>query len=329
MKSKTITGRYNPELTRRLQGLVDAAWTDYPNNPVVEPLQKGLIADPTVVTPSLSPDGQWHMITCGGGHKVHQWSSPDGISWTHYAEHVWNGFSPYIYPLNGKFYLFYQINGNPERCWLVMRETEDLKTWSEAKVILEPDLPWEDEEYRPTCRNACVVKDPEGGFRLYYSGGVRLIPDLGFEEPANIGVAYADSIGGPYTKRPEPLFIPDKEDPYRNIGAGAMKVYYLEAYELYLGFNNGVYRDADGHSRSCINILLSEDGLDWYDTLNNPILAPEPGWKSALVYQLCLAVSGDKWHLYYNAREGWEVGVERIGLATAPLNGIDPKGIIS
>jgi hypothetical protein len=233
-------------------------------------------------------------------------------------------------PLNGKYYLIYQITYNPDRCWLVMRETRDLKTWSEEKNILEPDLPWEHLEFRPTCRNGCIVETPEGGFRLYYSGGVKRIPDLGFEEPAQIGVAFSDRIDGPYTKHPEPLLVPDPADPYRNIGAGAMKVFYLKAHGLYVGFNNGVYLDQETqHSRSAIHVLLSEDGLDWFDVPGNPILAPEAtGWKSALVYQLCLAAFEGNWYLYYNAREGWEVGAERIGLATAPWNGINPRGVI-
>jgi hypothetical protein len=223
------------------------------------------------------------------------------------------------------------MNNFPERCWIVMRESGDLQHWSEPKVMLEPDLFWEDMEFRPTCRNACVVRAPDGKFRLYYSGGVKRIPDLGFEEPANIGVAFADAIDGPYIKYPEPLLTPDDNDPYRNIGAGAMKVYYLEEYGLYVGFNNGIYWDkAIDHSRSAIHILLSEDGLYWFDTPKNPILAPvADSWKSSLVYQLCLAAWEGQWRLYYNSREGWDVGVERIGLATAPLNGINPKGVVA
>ncbi len=330
-EKKTIWGRYNPALNERLKALIDTKWSDHPQSPVIEPFLKNVIADPTVITPSLSPDGQWHLITCGTYGTLAQWTSPDGLAWERYAFHEWDGFSPFVYPMDGRYYLFYQMNNFPERCWIVMRHSDDLKNWSEPKTLLEPDLPWEDMEFRPTCRNACLTPMPDGRFALYYSGGVKRIPDLGFEEPANIGVAYADKIDGPYVKHTEPLIAPDEDDPYRNIGAGAMKVYYLEAYGLYVGFNNGVYWDKEvEHSRSAIHVLLSEDGLDWFDTPNNPIIAPEPdSWKSSLVYQLCLAAHGDEWRLYYNSREGWEVGIERIGLAVAPRNGVDPQGVVS
>lgn len=315
----TVYGRINEELVGRLGPLARLAWQDHPENPLIEPFVRDVVADPTVLGPDQTPDGLWHMITCGSHGYLAQWTSSDGLHWERFVHHEWDGFSPFVHPHGGRYYLFYQMNNFPERCWIVCRHSEDLRTWSEPQVILEPDLPWEDMEFRPTCRNACLTPLPDGTFRLYYSGGVKRIPDLGFEEPANIAVASADHILGPYRKNPEPLFGPDADDPYRNIGAGAMKVYHLPDPGLFVGFNNGMYwEEPTRHTRSAIHMLVSEDGLEWFDLPGNPVRYPEDGtWKGALVYQLCLVRRPGEWRMYYNAREGWEKGIERIGLATA------------
>jgi predicted GH43/DUF377 family glycosyl hydrolase len=315
----TIHGRYNDSLEQRLSPIINLTWQDHTGNPLIKPTRQNVIADPTLISPDESPDGLWHMIMCGSHGRIIQLTSHDGVTWSEQSCHDWAGFSPSVHRHDGQYYLFYQMNHVPERCWIVCRKSDDLKTWSESWSVLEPDLGWEDMEFRPTCRNPCLTPMPDGTFRLYYSGGVKRIPDLGFEEPANIGVATAPQIEGPYSKHPVPLLAPDNADPYRNIGAGAMKVYYLPEFEAFVGFNNGIYWDTKcEHSRSAIHMLISDDGIDWFDCKTNPIFAPmEKSWKSSLVYQLSVAAYQDRLWMYYNARDGWAEGVEAIGLATA------------
>ena len=112
----------------------------------------------------------------------------------------------------------------------------------------------------------------------------------------------------------------DLSDPYRNRGAGAIKVIYDKDRGLFYGFNNGIYLDGEGRTRSAILLLSSKDGLSWDYAWPEPIVAPEgDGWKRALVYQLDVKRVGDEMWMYYNARSGWRFGKERIGLATCPI----------
>jgi hypothetical protein len=167
--------------------------------------------------------------------------------------------------------------------------------------------------------NPCLVRF-EDCYLLYYSAGVVFLRDLGFCEPRYVAVARADSPRGPFQKEGRPMIAPDASDPYLNRGAGAIKVIRDPANGRYLGFNNGIYRDPDGRSRSAILLLASNDGLSWERLYEDPIVAPGgDGWKKALVYQLDVHRVGDEIWMYFNARSGWRFATERIGLATCPL----------
>jgi len=131
-----------------------------------------------------------------------------------------------------------------------------------------------------------------------------------------VGYASASSIQGPFRRHPDPLIRPDPADRYRSLGAGAVKL-LPDGNGGWWVFNNGIYRDQDGHSRSAILLLHSRDGLTFEQAVSEPILAPEPGWKRAFVYACDLVWHGDELRLYYNARDGWFRGKERIGLACA------------
>ena len=80
-------------------------------------------------------------------------------------------------------------------------------------------------------------------------------------------------------------------------------------------------RDLPGrHGRDRLGdpALASADGFAWTQVRPEPIIRPEGrGWKRAFVYQLDVARSGRELRLYYNARSGWFLGAERIGVAIA------------
>ncbi len=293
-------------------------WRDHPGNPLLAPWNGEVIADPAVLTPEETPDGRWHMYLCTNRAEILHLTSPDGLTWERRELYPWGGFSPFIIRDEGRYLIYYQqLVRRPTEVYIAGRESADLQTWSEEQEILRPTLAWETLVQKPTVRNPCLTRHGDL-YLLYYSGGVRVHPELGFEEPANIGVATAASPLGPFEKRAVPLFADDPADPRRNLGAGAMKVYRFEEYDRFLGFNNGIYRCPEGHVRSALHMLVSADGLTWDDLPGNPILHPEPGgWKHALVYQTCLTRQAGEWRLYYNSRDGWQGGIERIGLAVA------------
>lgn len=293
-------------------------WKDHPDNPLIEPPKPEiLLGDPAVVLPEEAPDGRWHLFanTMLG---IHHFTSGDGIRWIRCGK-VGPGWRAYVLADGGRFYMFSERFTVPQvRSHIELRSSQDLWDWSEPVRLLGPGLPWEGRFSRNT-GNPCVLK-VEGRYRLYFSAGVVFLGDLGFCEPRYIGVAHADAVTGPYVKDERPMISPSGRDRYMNRGAGAIKVIFDKESGLFYGFNNGIYSDRDGRTRSAILLLSSPDGLSWERAYPEPIVCPGGGgWKNALVYQLDVKRVGNEMWMYYNARSGWRFAVERIGLATCPL----------
>ncbi|MDD5747742.1 MAG: glycosyl hydrolase family 43 [Actinomycetota bacterium] len=305
-------------LMNDVKGALFGKFIDHPGNPLLSaPFPGFLLADPTILLPGESPDGFWHLFanTLTG---IHHFAGEDGIHWRRIGK-LFPGIRPFIFKEKENYYLFYEQSLVPViNSRIVMRSTKDLKKWSKPRVILVPSLDWERGGFLlRTCGNPCVVRDQKIGlFRLYYSANLVFLPDIGFCEPLFIGMAESPKLEGPYIKREEPLISPSKENPYRNRGAGAIKVMFDEKQKTYYGFNNGIYTDKNGKSRSAIILLSSTDGVTWNELLPSPVIRPEGnGWKKALVYQLDVKKVGDEIWIWYNARSQWRFGIERIGLA--------------
>ncbi|MDY0062764.1 MAG: glycosyl hydrolase family 43 [Myxococcota bacterium] len=298
-------------------------WTDHPDNPLLgPPFPEPLLADPCVLLPADSPDGQWHLFAHGVLRGVHHYVGEDGVRWRRVGR-VRHGLRPYLVRApQGDYHLFYEQLVLPLGSRIVRVRSTDLQRFSPPEVVLAPTLPWEGRRV-PTCGNPCVLPR-EGGWWLYYSAAQVWLPDCSYPEPRHIGLARATSLEGPFEKLPAPLISPSPAVPHRNLGAGAMKVIpdlRQPASQRLWGFTNGIYTDLQGRSRSDIRLLLSDDGLSWREAWDQPLLAPAgPGWKRALVYALDVRRVGDALWMYYNARDGWRVGRERIGLATCPLS---------
>jgi len=297
----------------------DLVWEDHPSNPLIEPPgREWIIADPSFLPPEEGPDSKWHLFA-HSLRGIHHYISDDGVKWEKSGERLFPGLRPFLFVHDGRYILLYEQYLSPMRSVVSARTSDDLNQWSEPKTLVSPRHRWEGNLMR-TNGNPCLVK-AENEYRLYFSAGSVLLPDCGFPEPRYIGMATADNPLGPYRKLPTPIIYRDLKDKWRNMGAGAVKIIPDPDGSGWIGFNNGIYRDDVGKSRSAILLIASKDGVNWRDILPEPILSPEPGWKSAFVYALDVRRCGDHWRLYYNARNGWFRGAERIGLATASVSG--------
>jgi predicted GH43/DUF377 family glycosyl hydrolase len=299
-----------------MMDFTNTKWIDHADNPLIEPIfPDWMVADPSVLTPDQSPDGRWHLFANAIIQGIQHFVSEDGVRWDRVAKKLFIGIRPYIVHDGDLYYLFYE---KPQGIGsaISLRTSPDLISWSDAIPVLAPEFKWEGKGLK-TNGNPCVVHH-NGRWRLYFSASWVFLPDCLFLEPLYIGVAESDSLAGPFVKRPEPLIGPSLDPAFRNMGAGSIKVLPPADGAPWIGFNNGIYRDVDGHSRSEIHLLHSDDGYDWKLVSESPLIAPtNVGWKRALVYAMHVVHFNDEWRMYYNARDGWFIGKERIGLAIA------------
>lgn len=291
-------------------------YRDHQNNPLISPSKGWMIADPSVLLPDETPDGLWYLVANSIPPLLHAFVSEDGVGWRPVSTFMRGAMRPFVRKYEGRYWLFFeQVRWwFPLRSRLMVAVSDDLQNWTDPRVVLEPCLPWHG-RFNRTCSNATVVPF-NGEWLLFYSAATVWLRDCFFVEPRYVGLARAPRLEGPWTPEPEPILWPSPSDPLRNLGAGAMRV--VVHGDTLWGFNNGIYTDSEGRSRSAVELLCSTDGMQWVPSAAaNPVLSPEgEGWKRALVYALDVRIVGDdEVRIYYNARDGWFRGTERIGLA--------------
>lgn len=318
----------------------EARWKDLPENPLIDPEGYGLpelvIGDPQILTP-VQFDGQWHAFYHGFSHDDKGWhtwffhsTSNDGLQWKEVSREEGEVGIQYLFCDGDKWIQYYTATTNAMKnsefkkkynTIIRARTTTDFVNWSEPVNLIAPELPKEREGSGIEARNPCVIQLPDGRYRMYYSAGMVFLNDAGYGEPKYIFCAESDNALGPFVKREEPVLAPDTNLPFRNYGCGGFKAFGYK--DGYLAFYNPIYIDDEGKSRSEIRMLASKDGLEWKDAECNPIVKPEPNipWRSAIIYQLDVVYWENSLLMYFNAREGWRGGAERIGAVRLDLNG--------
>lgn len=279
-------------------------WIDHLDNPLVAPRWwSWIVGDPSVLTPEESGNGFWMFANNVTG--IYTYRSNDGFKWTMVNRVDWNGNRPWILKTDKSYFLFYQrFSRLFQKSHLVVRQSENLNTWSKPVPVLRPDLDWEG----LNISNACVIL-LNNKYRLYYSADLVYLKDMGFSEPKNISFAESDSPLGPYVKYGRPILGPGKD-----LGAGAIKVYQGLMDGFLTGFTNRIFKE-NGKSSSAIFMARSKDGIYW-ELSDKPILFPsDNSWKSAHVYQLDVKHVGGDLFMWYNARNGYRFATEKIGLA--------------
>lgn len=295
------------------------AWEDYAGNPIIFPRQgQPIIGDPTFLPPDETPDGKWHLYAYALDGIDH-FASTDGLAWERIEQSLFGDLHlrPYLFKADGRYVIALEALDTPLHSTIELRFSDDLKSWSDPTTILEPTFAWE-RSIQQTTGNPFLIRI-DGRWRLYYSAGTVFLHDSIYFEPKYLGLAYADDLTGPYVKQSEPYMSPDPGDPYLNLGMGSFKMLPEQVDGRWIAFNNTMYEDAEGNSRSAIRMLVSDDALTWEDACPEPILKPTTGWRRAYVYAFDARRVGDELWLYYNARDGWFEGKERIGLARLKL----------
>ncbi len=320
-------------------------WLD-DGRPLIEPPAPSLIiADPSFLFPEESPDGLWRLVA-HDAFGLLSYISPDGLAWRREGRICWNAMRAFIRKLpDGHFILCYEayrplalplqlLPRRPRwRSRIMARFSSDARKWGRPVELVRPCLPWHsDPRLGDSVSNPCLVADPAGGWRLYYSASLAYVPDCGFDEPKHIGMARAERPEGPWRLEPEPILSPvagsgSGGEGAGDLGEGSIKAFWLG--EEWIGLQNKISLDASGRSASAIRVLRSSDGLRWEPAMDEPLLAPSEGWRASHVYACdCRFREADStWYLYYNARDEAAKGKgrERIGRLLAPAS---PRGLL-
>jgi len=305
-------------------------WKLYQDEPILKPtFPSPILADPTFLFPESTIDHKWHLFAHNIFGILH-YTSENGMEWSKPKSIVKNGMRPFIFQEKGDYYLYYEkykpfhvlMSWFPFRKWkseIQVIHSKDLKNWSEPVTLITPTKDFhKNDKWGESVSNPCLVKITDNKYRLYYSSSLVFVKDCGFCEPEHISVAESHSPLGPFRLFTQPLFSPNINDPYVNLGAGAIKV--LRWRDRFFGFQNGIFwNEVRKSSGSAILFLQSEDGLHW-DRINpGPILGPTGvGWKASHIYACDVRYSLEEklFIMYFNARDKahWTKGKEAIGL---------------
>lgn len=303
-------------------------WQEYTGNPVISPsFPAHIIADPTFLLPTETPDGLWHLFAHSlflGWNKygVLHFTSNNGINWErHPGIVIEKAIRPFLYIENNTYFMLYEKIGNAipyDNSSIEIIESQDLTNWGNKKTLLNPSLNWhKDGSKKGVVSNPCLIKIGNN-YRLYYSAGLSYLKDCGFSEPKYIGYAESNNLHGKFETYINPIIEPTPDDKYLNLAAGSIKVIIHNGY--FLGVQNGLYwNNQTRHSGSAIRLWKSDDGRIWKLVRTEPIIRPDKGWKKRFVYANDIRVSNNVFIMYFNSRDNWFWGREKIGFATATI----------
>ncbi len=311
-----------------LSQLKNAAFVLRPE-PVLRPFGGSfVVADPSLLLPEQSPDGNWHLFfhtTFGVCEAV----SGNGVDFAKAKKLFSRAMRPNINRIDGRYVLFFErtrplvmnalhlVGAAKWNSEIYASESCDLKIWSKPKPVLCHTRPFEASARGVSLSNPYLLR-VDGVNRLYYSCGLTFIRDCGFCEPTYVSYAESDELLSGYRAAAAPILSPDRNDPFLNLCSGCLKVYRLS--DCFIGIQNGIF-EKGGKSASAILLLSSDDGLRFRfeKTLVEPRF--DKGWMHQFVYASHLVRCGDVLRLYFNARNKANplFGRECIGFAEAKI----------
>lgn len=291
-------------------------WAKYAGNPVLGG-ELGTCFDMSVDVSA----GQHHRMWFSWRPKrgIGYAESGDGLHWTVRGDVVLGRLAddpdegievtrPFVLVEDDGYTMWYAAHS--ERRVAIARATSrDGVEWRREGVVLAPTLAWE----KASLMCPSVLRDADGRYHMWYSGGERYEPDA---------IGYATSIDGvAWTRvRDEPVLRPGSSGSWEGDRVAGAHVFRDGGwlYAAYIGFANG-FED------SAIGIARSRDGVSWERHKDNPVVSRGAAgeFDSINVYKPFVVVDGDEWRMWFNASSPisgddtrTENRIEQIGYAS-------------
>ena len=294
--------------------LKGAYWYSFRDEAIYKsPLFFPRTSDPTVISPSDSPDGKGHMFAHTWLGIVH-YETTSGLNWERKELVFLRAHSPFIYKEGARYYMVYETH-DPD--WVrkskdvtkkgsrvMLSTSEDLRKWTPGKVILEAkDIASSSYRNSPSRISRPQLVPWRGGYRLYFGAGEFRIYDTDQKTTACFMMAESDYIEGPYKVHQDPIIQIEPDSQYRNLAPGGIRVIALSdklaAIECSYFFDK-----EENRSRSAMLLLESSDGIEWnLDSVMQ--LSPLEGWSNRAITgcDLSLVEDEDTWYCFYSANE--------------------------
>jgi len=200
------------------------------------------------------------------------------------AEHL-EVTRPFVLVDDGQLTMWYAAHGE-DRVAIARATSFDGISWQRQGVVLDPREPWE----KAAIMCPSVLRDHDGTYHMWYSGGERVEPDA---------IGYATSPDGiRWTRVTDvPVLTARPGSSWESHRVAGAHVFRLDEwlYAAYIGF-------ANEFDDSSVGVARSRDGIDWHRHAGNPVITHgEPGqFDSINVYKPFVVVDGETWRVWFN-----------------------------
>jgi len=284
-------------------------WMKYSGNPVLG----GSLG--TCFDMSVHVEGDRHRMwfSWRPKHGIGYAESDDGLNWTPkqdlvLAQGPWREVTrPYVLVEEDGLTMWYSAKDD-DRVVICWATSADGLNWRPQGVAIAPEEPWE----KSAVMCPSVLRDPDGGYHMWYSGGEQYEPDA---------IGYARSDDGIHWRRlPTPVLSPEADSTWEAERVAGAHVFRSNGhlYAAYIGFANG-FED------SSIGIARSSDGIHWERHAGNPVIRRGQAgeFDSINVYKPFVVVDGDEWRMWFNGSSPTDAPeenppnrIEQIGYAS-------------
>lgn len=278
-------------------------WIKYPGNPVLG----GHYG--TCFDLSMDVQGERHRMwfSWRPKHGIGYAESSDGLRWIVRDAPVMvppHGVDPETHRITRPYVLadadrltMWFCEHSADRVVIAQAVSADGIEWRRSGVVLQPERTWE----KSAVMCPSVLRDGDGRYHMWYSGGESYEPDA-------IGYAMSDD-GLHWTRvRDEPVLSSADAGAWEVDRVAGAHVFRVSGwlYAAYIGFANG-FED------SAIGIARSRDGVTWERHARNPVLSRGAAgeFDSINVYKPFVVVENGLWRVWFNG--------------SAPLVGDDPS----